>query len=87
MAREQPIDTLQISEAATKRQLERLSEVRRTRDQAQVTQTLDALRQAAAGTQNTMPHILNAVRAYATVGEIAATLKDVFGGYTEAGAF
>ena len=38
---------------------------------------------AAAGTENTMPFILDAVRAYATVGEICGTLKEVFGAYTE----
>jgi methylmalonyl-CoA mutase N-terminal domain/subunit len=41
------------------------------------------LRQAAEGTESTMPYILDAVRAYATVGEICGALKDVFGSYTE----
>jgi methylmalonyl-CoA mutase N-terminal domain/subunit len=44
---------------------------------------LNALRTAAEGKENTMPFILDAVRAYATVGEMCAALKDVFGGYTE----
>jgi methylmalonyl-CoA mutase N-terminal domain/subunit len=84
---EQPLETLAISEAASQRQLERLSEVKRNRNSLQVLQALDALREAASGTENTMPHILNAVRAYATVGEIASALKEVFGGYTEASVF
>ena len=45
--------------------------------------TLAALRQAAEGSENTMPFILDAVRAYATVGEMCTALKDVFGAYTE----
>jgi methylmalonyl-CoA mutase, N-terminal domain len=44
---------------------------------------LGALRRAAESGANTMPPILDAVRAYATVGEICAALKDVFGPYTE----
>lgn len=84
---EQPLDVLEISEAAARRQLERLNEVKRSRNGLRVLQALDALREAASGSENTMPLILEAVRAYATVGEIAATLKDVFGGYTEASSF
>jgi methylmalonyl-CoA mutase N-terminal domain/subunit len=41
------------------------------------------LKKAAEGTENTMPFILDAVRAYATVGEIAGALGEVFGSYTE----
>jgi methylmalonyl-CoA mutase N-terminal domain/subunit len=48
-----------------------------------VAAALDALRRAAGGSENTMPFILEAVRAYATVGEITAALRDVFGTYTE----
>jgi methylmalonyl-CoA mutase N-terminal domain/subunit len=48
-----------------------------------VQQTLDALRRAAEGTENTMPYLLDAVRAYATLGEICDALRSVFGTYTE----
>jgi methylmalonyl-CoA mutase N-terminal domain/subunit len=48
-----------------------------------VNKALDTLRRAAEGAENTMPHILDAVRAYATLGEICGTLKQVFGTYTE----
>jgi methylmalonyl-CoA mutase N-terminal domain/subunit len=65
------------------RQVARLAEVRRTRDSGRVGQTLDRLRIACAGTENTMPHILEAVRAYATLGEIIAVMKDTFGTYHE----
>jgi methylmalonyl-CoA mutase N-terminal domain/subunit len=83
---EQPIEVLQISEAAAQRQLERLGQVRSRRSATEVATTLAALRRAAEGTENTMPYILDCVRAYATVGEICGALKDVFGGYTEASA-
>jgi methylmalonyl-CoA mutase N-terminal domain/subunit len=48
-----------------------------------VTRTLDALKRAAEGTENTMSRILDAVRAYATLGEICDALRAVFGGYQE----
>ena len=62
---------------------ERLAEVRRTRDAGRVGQTLDRLRIACQGTENTMPYILDAVRAYATLGEIISVMKEVFGTYQE----
>jgi methylmalonyl-CoA mutase, N-terminal domain len=80
---EQPIELLQIDETAERKQVERLTEVKRKRSASEVQKTLDALRRAAEGKENTMPFILDAVRAYATVGEMCAALKDVFGGYTE----
>ena len=46
-------------------------------------QTLDALQRAAEGTENTMPYLLDAVRAYATLGEICDALRGVFGTYQE----
>jgi methylmalonyl-CoA mutase N-terminal domain/subunit len=64
-------------------QLARLQEVRRTRDAGRVGQTLDALRLACQGTQNTMPFILDAVRAYCTLGEIISVMKQEFGIYQE----
>jgi methylmalonyl-CoA mutase, N-terminal domain len=80
---EQPIDLLQIHRSAEERQIQRVRELRSRRSTADVERTLDALRRAAEGTDNTMPYILDAVRAYATVGEISAALRDVFGSYTE----
>jgi methylmalonyl-CoA mutase N-terminal domain/subunit len=65
------------------RQADRLSEVRRTRDAGRVGQTLDRLRLACQGTENTMPFILDAVRAYATLGEIIGVMKETFGIYEE----
>jgi methylmalonyl-CoA mutase N-terminal domain/subunit len=69
--------------AGYQRQVDRLHELKSTRDSAQVGQALDQLRLACQGTLNTMPYILNAVRAYATLGEIVEVMKEVFGTYTE----
>ncbi len=78
-----PIELLQIDSSAEKKQVERLREVKARRNAADVERTLSALKRAAEGTENTMPYILDAVRAYATVGEMCTALRDVFGYYTE----
>jgi methylmalonyl-CoA mutase N-terminal domain/subunit len=65
------------------RHLERLNRVRATRDNALVKRRLEALREAALGTENLMPPILDCVRAYATIGEMCDVLRDVFGVYRE----
>lgn len=75
----------EVPEAAQQRQIEKVKQIRRTRNRAQVETALEEVRQAAMGTDNLMPPILQAVRAYATLGEISQTLADVFGEYTEAG--
>ncbi|MCS7026359.1 MAG: methylmalonyl-CoA mutase family protein [Bryobacteraceae bacterium] len=80
---EQPIELLQIDESAARRQEEKLAELRKRRDNLKVQKALDALKRAAEGQENTMPLILDAVRAYATVGEICGAFYDVFGSYTE----
>jgi methylmalonyl-CoA mutase, N-terminal domain len=78
-----PPELLAIDPSVEKKQIERLCETRRKRNAAEVARTLTALRHAAEGTQNTMPYLLDAVRAYATVGEICAALQEVFGSYRE----
>jgi methylmalonyl-CoA mutase N-terminal domain/subunit len=80
---DQPIELLQIGENSARHQCEKLDRLRARRDQARVTQTLDALKSAAQGSENTMPCILDAVRAYATLGEICDALRAVFGTYQE----
>jgi methylmalonyl-CoA mutase N-terminal domain/subunit len=65
------------------RQIERLQQVRQTRDAGRVGQTLDRLRIACAGTENTMPYLLEAVRAYATLGEMIGVMKKELGIYAE----
>jgi methylmalonyl-CoA mutase N-terminal domain/subunit len=64
-------------------QRERLGSLRATRDNARVEKALAALRTAAASDENTMPHILEAARAYCTLYEIRAAMEDVFGAYRE----
>jgi methylmalonyl-CoA mutase N-terminal domain/subunit len=80
---ESPLDLLQIDESVERRQRERVRKVRETRDPARVASALERLRQAALGEENTMPCILDAVRAYATVGEICDTFRQVFGSWQE----
>lgn len=65
------------------RQVARLERLRRERDGEKVRTTLAALRQAAEGRDNTMPYILDCVRAYATLGEITRVFREVFGEYRE----
>jgi methylmalonyl-CoA mutase N-terminal domain/subunit len=65
------------------RQLERLKRLRKERDNGRVGQALDRLRIACQGTENTMPYIMDAVRAYATLGEIVAVMKEILGVYQE----
>src|SRR5579864_7704709 len=83
---EEPIEILQIDQTAHERQVGKLAALRARRDRAGVSRSLDALRRAAQGTENTMPYILDAVRAYATLGEICNALRDVFGAYQESSA-
>ena len=65
------------------RQMSRLNEVKKTRDSGRVGQTLDALHIACEGTENTMPYIIDCVRAYCTLGEIISVMTKVFGKYEE----
>jgi methylmalonyl-CoA mutase N-terminal domain/subunit len=80
---EPPIEILYIDESASERQLARLEALKRTRDNARVRRALDGLRTAASGTENLMPRILEAVRAYATLGEMCDALREVWGEYEE----
>jgi methylmalonyl-CoA mutase N-terminal domain/subunit len=80
---ETPMPTLYIDETAHDAQNARLAEVKARRDEARVGRGLAALAEAARGTGNTMYPILECVRAYATVGEICNTLREVWGEYEE----
>jgi len=77
------IPLLQMDPEGERRQLERLARVRRERDNVAVEERLSALRDAAQGTENLMPYILDAVRVYGTLGEICGVLREVFGEYRE----
>ncbi|MGE0593426.1 MAG: methylmalonyl-CoA mutase [Vicinamibacterales bacterium] len=79
----EPVETLYIDERASVAQLARLDAVRRQRDGTTVARALDALRTAATSGTNTMLPLLDAVRGYATVGEMCGALRDVWGEYVE----
>ena len=83
MSGEQPIDLLKMDPATSQRQVERLKEVRLSRNQGAVAESLQELRRAAQTEENLMPYILTAVKAYATLGEICGVLRDVFGEYQQ----
>jgi methylmalonyl-CoA mutase N-terminal domain/subunit len=80
---EKPIEILYIDESTAGKQVARLEELRRSRDADRVRRSLDALQQAARGRDNTMPPLLDCVRAYATVGEMCDALRQVWGEYEE----
>ena len=77
------VETLYIDESAARRQSARLARTRETRDRVRVDRALDTLRRTAAGTGNLMPPLLEVVRAHATLGEMCAALRDVWGEYEE----
>ncbi len=77
------ISLLGMDPEGHQRQVKRLKELRRTRDNGAVGQALDRLRIACQGTENTMPYILDAVHVYATLGEIIDVMRGVFGTYEE----
>jgi methylmalonyl-CoA mutase N-terminal domain/subunit len=77
------IPILEMDPQGHDRQVARLSELRRSRDNGRVGQALDRLRIALEGTENSMPYIMEAVHAYATLGEIIQVMKEVFGIYEE----
>jgi len=83
VAQEKGIELLQIDETVTRRQSEKLKKLRAERSNDEVTRNLNALRQAAAGSANLMPFIYDAVKSYATLGEICDAMRDVFGIYQE----
>ncbi len=80
---EEPIPILYIDDTTATRQLARLEELRRARDNDRVRRALDALRAAARGTTNTMYPLMDCVRAYATVGEMCDALREVWSEYEE----
>jgi methylmalonyl-CoA mutase, N-terminal domain len=80
---ETPVPTLYIDEEAADRQIAKLERLRRERDNDRVRVALDAVRKAAEGSDNLMYPLLDAVRAYATVGEMCDALREVWGEYVE----
>ncbi|HXT64003.1 MAG TPA: methylmalonyl-CoA mutase family protein [Pyrinomonadaceae bacterium] len=77
------VPILVIDESVRQHQIERLEQTRARRDQGAVTKALDKIRKAAQDGDNTMPSTIEAVREYATLGEICSALRDIYGVYEE----
>ncbi len=82
-ATEESIPILRVDEQIERDQVARVQAVRAKRDAATTENALNKLEQAANGTDNLLPHILDAIESYATVGEISHTLRNVWGEYRE----
>jgi len=75
----QPIDLLKLDPSIERRQKEKLAAVRSSRDNAKTTAALAEVKRRAGTTENLMPAIIDAVRAYATLGEISDAMREAFG--------
>ncbi|MFB6085116.1 MAG: methylmalonyl-CoA mutase [Halorientalis sp.] len=82
---EEDVDIEEVDEELEQRQQETLAEVREDRDDEAVEAKLDAVRQAAREGDNLMPYLIDAVKVYATTGEICDAMRDVFGEYQGGG--
>ena len=82
-----PIPIWRMRPEIEERQLRRLREVKQSRDDRKVKEHLHEIRKASQNGENLMPHIINAVREYATIQEICDVWRDVFGTYTDPGYF
>lgn len=87
IAEKSPQNLLRVNPAVEKTQRDKLQALKQQRQRAQVEMTLAALKEAAEGTGNLFPPILDAVRAYATLGEICDVLRGVFGEYRQRSIF
>lgn len=74
---------LEVDEKVEKKQIERIMRLKHERDNVGVSQVLDKVRQVAQSDENVMPVLIEAVKAYATIGEISNVFRDVFGEYRE----
>ncbi len=84
---EKPVSILYIDETVAKEQVARVERLRASRDNARVKARLEDLKAAARGKDNVMPPIVEASRAYATIGEMCDALREVFGEYQEQPVF
>jgi methylmalonyl-CoA mutase, N-terminal domain len=82
-AEEKPLEILQIDETVAHRQADRIRKLRAERSNDEVERRLNALRKASEGTENLMPYLFEAVKSYATLGEICDAMRAVFGIYEE----
>jgi methylmalonyl-CoA mutase, N-terminal domain len=85
-AEEKPTNLLRVDPSVRVDQIERLKKLRAERDSGGVESSLAGLRRAADGNDNLLPSIIEAVKAYATLGEICGVLRDVFGEYQQVSA-
>ena len=83
----QPIELLKIDEKVHQEQVERIAQVKRERSQAAVDAALAKVEAACRGSDNLMPPVLEAVKAYATLGEVSDVFRKVWGQYREGGLF
>jgi len=74
---------LKIDESAEKEQLESINKIKQMRDNDKVKRALEDLKKAAGNSENTVPHLIECAKCYATEGEITEVLKSVFGEYQE----
>jgi methylmalonyl-CoA mutase N-terminal domain/subunit len=77
------VPILVIDESVRKHQVERLEQTRARRDSGAVANALEKLKSTARKNENTMPATIEAVRTYASLGEICSALRDVYGVYEE----
>jgi methylmalonyl-CoA mutase N-terminal domain/subunit len=80
---ERPIPILKVGPEVEDEQVARLSDLRQSRDVFKMAGAIGALQEAASCGENVMPYLIEAVKAKATLGEICAALKEVFGTYRE----
>lgn len=80
---EEPPVVLEVEAGVEKKQVDRLKKLKRERDNQQVKKVLEEVRRIARTDQNLMPGLIDAARAYATIGEISDVLREVFGEYRE----
>ena len=85
--RDEPIPTLKIDDELVHHQVERLNSVKRNRSQREVQEKLRAVEDACRGDKNLMHPVLDAVKAYCTLGEVCDVFRKVWGAYREKGSF
>ena len=77
------IPVLKIDDEVERRQIARTQKIRKERDNKKVEAALDGLRKASEGEDNIMPHVVNAVKEYTTIGEIFQVWRDIWGEWDE----
>lgn len=84
---EPPTDLLKLDPEVAEKQIEKIKKVKENREQEKVSEALKKLKNAAQSSENLMPYIIDAVKSYATLGEMCGVLRDVFGEYEQKVSF